>query len=471
MEGCGVKRIIAALAALLLLSTASAESYPANIWEDDGTSFALLLGADGEKYTSEAEYAIIYPITDDGAAEALFCAVAMDSDGDFESCTLLNERGEALGGRRFQSLEFRRGAVLATEETGYMTALDAAGNDLLAGEYGWIEPNGEGGYLALKVDEAYDPDGAQLYPVVAIDAQGEETETGVFSDVWSHGWYSEGLCRVQNSQNSISYYLDAAGKEAFRITEKYADDFQGGHLICVDSNSRYRLLNPDGSDALGKAYASISYNSSLGDEAKFILADDRGAIDVRNPITLESELAIAPCGTAAWSAAQSAGGLLMVWYDDRSRIYDLTGKLLFENMNYSTIEVTIAYSLENDGSVKRFVRASGTWPNQTQTLLDETGRSLGEAHRYLDGLRCENGAARFLITEYETETSGGAAAIAENTTKYGVCDESGEVVLPAEYDWIEMLAWDRYWVCQDGQWGMIDESGRWLATAELPKTE
>ena len=62
-----MKRIIAALAALLLLSTACAESYPANIWEDDGTSFALLLGADGEKYTSEAEYAIIYPITDDGA--------------------------------------------------------------------------------------------------------------------------------------------------------------------------------------------------------------------------------------------------------------------------------------------------------------------------------------------------------------------------------------------------------------------
>ena len=469
MEECGVKRIIAALAALLLLSTACAESYSANVWEDDGTSFALLLDAGGEKYTLEAEYAIIYPITDDGAEETLFCAVTLDSNGEYESCALLNEHGEELLGRRFQSLESRKGVVLATEETGYMSALDAAGNDLLTGEYGWIEPNGEGGYLALKVEEAYDPDSSQFYPVVAIDAKGEETETGVFSDAWSHGWYSEGLCRVQDGHDSIFCYLDAAGKEAFRISEDYADDFQGGHLICVDSNSRYRLLNPDGSDALGKSYASISYDSSLGDEAKFILIDDHGAIYVRNPITLESELTIAPCGTTAWSATQSEGELLMVWYDDRSRIYDLAGKLLFENMNYSTAEVTIAYSLVNDGSVKRFVRASGVWPNQTQTLLDETGRSLGEAHRYLDGLRCESGAARFLITEYETEASGGAATIAENTTKYGVCDESGEVVLPAEYDWIEMLAWNRYWVCQDKQWGMIDESGRWLATVEMPK--
>lgn len=464
-----MKRIIAAIMLMMLLPAACAESYPANLWLDDSMSFSLLLGEEGEKYTPEYEYAFIYPLTEADAESALFCAVAMDENGEFESCALLNEHGEELGGRRFRTLDMHNGVILATEETGYVTALDTAGNNLLAGEYGWIEPNGEGGYLALKVDDAFNPDGAQVYPVVAIDAQGQERETGVLSDVWSHGWYSDGLCRVQNYTDSITRYLDAAGETAFSISDGYSDDFQGGHLIYVDSNSRYRLLNPDGSDALEKAYTWISFDSRLGDEARFLLADGRGVVEVRNPDTLESELTIASCGADIWSATQEAGGLLMVWYEDRSRIYDLTGKLLFENMNYSTTEVTIAYATVNDGSVKRFVRASGVWPNQTQVLLDETGTPLGGAHRYLDGLRYENGAARFLTTEYETEVSEGTATAIEDTMKYGVCDETGEIVLPAEYDWIEMLAWDRYWVCREEQWGMIDESGRWLTTVKTPE--
>ena len=57
----------------------------------------------------------------------------------------------------------------------------------------------------------------------------------------------------------------------------------------------------------------------------------------------------------------------------------------------------------------------------------------------------------------------------DESVRYGVCDEMGETVISAEYDSIEMLAWNRYWVNKDGKWGMIDESEQWLATVDTDK--
>ena len=128
-----MKRIMALIAVLILLSTACAESYPAYVWGDDGASFALLLDADGTILTPVDQYAMIYPITDDGDERALFCAAILDEDGEFDSCVLMNDRGEILLDRSFQALEFRRNTILATELSGCMTALDADGNVLLAG--------------------------------------------------------------------------------------------------------------------------------------------------------------------------------------------------------------------------------------------------------------------------------------------------------------------------------------------------
>ena len=88
-----MKRIMALIAVLILLSTACAESYPAYVWGDDGASFALLLDADGTILTPVDQYAMIYPITDDGDERTLFCAAILDEDGEFDSCVLMNDRG------------------------------------------------------------------------------------------------------------------------------------------------------------------------------------------------------------------------------------------------------------------------------------------------------------------------------------------------------------------------------------------
>lgn len=403
-----MKRIMALLAVLILLSTACAESYPAYVWGDDGASFALLLDANGTILTPVDQYAMIYPITDDGDERALFCAAILDEDGEFDSCVLMNDRGEILLDRSFQALEFRRNTILATELSGCMTALDADGNVLLAGGYGWIEPNG-----------------------------GE------------------------------TRYLDADGNIAFTVSG-YADDFEGGHLILFDDQGQYHLLNASGDDALGKAYASLSFDSTLGDRARFIAADDRGAIEILNPETLECESTIAPCGTKVWSAMQPENGLIFVWYADRSRIYDLAGKLLFENLDYATTEVNLTYMVQGDDSVSRFVRSSGAYPDQVQTLIDESGNTLGEGHSYIDGLSSLKGAARYLVTDYEVDRSDEPVVIDESV-RYGVCDETGKMVIPAEYDSIEMLAWNHYWVNKGEKWGMIDESEQWLATVDTDK--
>ena len=292
----------------------------------------------------------------------------------------------------------------------------------------------------------------------------------MISDFWSHGWYSEGLCRTNdysNSDGGETRYLDADGNIAFTVSG-YADDFEGGHLILFDDQGQYHLLNASGDDALGKAYASLSFDSALGDRARFIAADDRGAIEILNPETLECESTIAPCGTKVWSVMQPENGLIFVWYADRSRIYDLAGKLLFENLDYATTEVNLTYMVQGDDSVSRFVRSSGAYPDQVQTLIDESGNALGEGHSYIDGLSSLKGAARYLVTDYEVDRSDEPVVIDESV-RYGVCDETGKMVIPAEYDSIEMLAWNHYWVNKGEKWGMIDESEQWLATVDTDK--
>ena len=87
---------------------------------------------------------------------------------------------------------------------------------------------------------------------------------------------------------SFALLLDADGNIVFTVSG-YADDFEGGHLILFDDQGQYHLLNAAGDDALGKAYASLSFDSTLGDRARFIAADDRGAIEILNPETLECE--------------------------------------------------------------------------------------------------------------------------------------------------------------------------------------
>ena len=125
-------------------------------------------------------------------------------------------------------------------------------------------------------------------------------------------------------------------------------------------------------------------------------------------------------------------------------------------------------TIQGDDSVSRFVRSSGAYPDQVQTLIDESGNTLGEGHSYIDGLSSLKGAARYLVTDYEVDRSDEPVVIDESV-RYGVCDETGKMVIPAEYDSIEMLAWNHYWVNKGEKWGMIDESGQWLATVDTDK--
>ena len=75
---------------------------------------------------------------------------------------------------------------------------------------------------------------------------------------------------------------------------------------------------------------------------------------------------------------------------------------------------------------------------------------------------------RYLVTDYEVDRSDEPVVIDESV-RYGVCDETGKMVIPAEYDSIEMLAWNHYWVNKGEKWGMIDESEQWLATVDTDK--
>lgn len=72
------------------------------------------------------------------------------------------------------------------------------------------------------------------------------------------------------------------------------------------------------------------------------------------------------------------------------------------------------------------------------------------------------------MTDYEVDRSDEPVVIDESV-RYGVCDETGKMVIPAEYDSIEMLAWNHYWVNKGEKWGMIDESEQWLATVDTDK--
>ncbi len=461
-----MKRLIAILAALMLLHSACAESYPVYVSQED-EGYSLLLDASGTVYTPAFEYAGIYSMDGVDGSEELFCAYKADTDATENDCVLMNGRGEVLGNGAYASLEYRSGVVLATDCEGWTSAMDTKGNLLLADAYAWIVPNGEGGYLAMKLDKTEDPYEVQDGAVIVIHADGTETQTGVTSDYWQHGWYASGLCRVVDSSNGgKTEYLDADGKIVFAISG-YACDFTDGLLIVSDEQNKMHLLNVQGEEILDGSYADISYDSDLGDAAKIIAVSDSGAIQILNPITFECECAISSCGAAVWAVMQEQEGLLSVWYEDRTRIYDLQGKLLFESMDYSTDNIQLAYCYHSDGSVIRFTRREGDWPGQTQTLMDASGANITAGHRYVDGLYCQDGQGRYLITDYDVvENADGSVEALEESMRYGICDENGKTILQTEYNSIEMLSWNLYWVNKGNQWGLLDEGGNWQCIVE-----
>ena len=69
---------------------------------------------------------------------------------------------------------------------------------------------------------------------------------------------------------------------------------------------------------------------------------------------------------------------------------------------------------------------------------------------------------RYIFGTFKAVTgSDGIPTVDWNSTRYGVCDESGNILLEAHYSNVEALAMDRYWVRLGNRCGMVDSQGKW----------
>ena len=99
--------------------------------------------------------------------------------------------------------------------------------------------------------------------------------------------------------------------------------------------------------------------------------------------------------------------------------------------------------------------------------MDASGANITAGHRYVDGLYCQDGQGRYLITDYDVvENADGSVEALEESMRYGICDENGKTILQTEYNSIEMLSWNLYWVNKGNQWGLLDEGGNWQCIVE-----
>lgn len=483
-----MKRILLAVLLLLITSAACAEVYyvPAGKELEGITDYALssegyylLVDRDGTVLTPAYTYSMITSIRAEAGENTLFGATPYDigavADVDFSAESydyfrqcLLDAQGNAL--TDFEFLELRHypsvGVVTARRPDERWCVLDERGQLLLEGSYGWIVPNGQGGYLALKVDDDYQAYTSNVYPVVYIDAQGYEFDTGYESVCWTQGDFSDGAFLIRDT--STSRFLNAEGEQLFDAEFASANAFSGGYAVVSTDGETYGLIDASGEYALPMRYSRITQPYGEMENTRILALTTDYTLEIYDQNA--QFVAEATFDEAISYASQINGSMIGVSLSGKSVYLSAeNGERLFEPTEDSWVDGS--YSMGGTAP-QRAILSSRDWPERTATLVDLQGNPVGSEWRELSALWWNGDQGRFITTSYDIEYFTGLdgqtyASAAGTTYRYGLCDENGEELLPQVYDMLLALAEDRYWARRGDTVGMIDEEGNWLVAISL----
>ena len=430
------KRLAAVLlVALLLFSTASAASVAVNFYDT-----AALVSVDGAEIIAPGTYDFIFALDDAGE---LFSGG--NKEGGVYRYALLSATGERLTGLAYNMLTLEDGVVVFTQDGRY-GAMTTAGEVLAEASYTQLVSNGAGGFLALTTD-CFDDQGDGLY---LIDTAGTVSATGV-QTLGTLNWFSNGLMPLISAENNLYGYVDASGQWAIRPQFSYAGPFIEGRAL-ASLTTGYGIIDGTGNWVLTPKYPDLTFE----EEGMALAVETDGSATAFDPAT-STQLFRIEGGEGAYYAAYD--GVVQAFDADGTRLYDYAGRLIH------TASAQASYAR---GATGQYILTDGPWGAECCYIVRDDGTLVDGAWQSLFPLFTVEGTGYYGFMTFEAtpvyveELGEEQYEWDRDSALYGVVDDAGNTVLPAQYETLTAVADGRLLVREGERQGVIDVAGEWL---------
>jgi len=394
----------------------------------------------GSELLENGRFEDIFPVRED----ALYAA---GSGGDYR---LYDALGQPLGDITFSMIDDAGDALVYRVGTRY-GALDPAGGELLPARWTQLTPDGAGGWLALE-DDPFDEQPDEL---IHIDASGTAAATGVR--------VAGGLSPVVDGrmpfvdEDGRFGAVNALGAVAIGATWLYLGPFSDG-LAKARGPEGLGLVDAGGRPVVPPVYAWLERSRAM------VAAMRDGGLDVFGPHGGQRRFTLpGPIVEAAM-----VGEALAVNYGDRTCLYDAAGGQL-ARFDAGTVLAP--------GCGGQFVASGGAWGEACQWLVDPDGSPASGRFQQILPL----GASRyaFLVMEgieyYSAELGRVQSSWDYAGGCYGLLDDRGRVLLPAQYREIRALGDDRLLLVGEEEVLLTDRDGAtirvWATGSAAPTAE
>ena len=396
---------------------------------------ALMLSRNGEEIVPPGIYEDIVPLGGTFYAALLYGRYA-----------LMDESGALLSGFSYDFLEVS-GDMLIAEADGLRGLLSSGGNPVTPLEYTRILPVGDGRFWAIR-GKGDDLESDELF---VLDANGSETATGLF--VRRMQAAGEGLLSVLRPTSGLWGYCDAEGEMVIPAVYSHAGSFLHGRAAVVE-NGRFGAVSREGETIIEAEFDYLEVCAG-----GFILAglSQQGVwvFDLNGGELARYE--------GEETAAAPVGDGYAVYDGETVILYTASGEIIARgSQGASAAEGLDGQIILADGPWgEECVRIVGT-ENAYQNLYP-LGYARGEAvYAYM-----EANSARF-INDLLGEVQ---VSVDMDSARYGVVNARGEIILPAEFESIQMLEDDRLLCHIDEYRQVTDTEGRIYWSHGIRQTE
>lgn len=357
---------------------------------------------------------------------------------------LLGNDGMPLGESVYQDLQLC-GDFLMAKQNGLWGMLNPDGTRRSEFAYTLLVPNGDGGCWALK-DNCNDNESDRLY---LLDANGRETETGIYARELNHE-PAEGLLPLMQPDSSLWGYCDSRGSMAIPPSFEYAGNFANDRAVVV-AGGKYGCIDRSGNYVLAPEFDFLEVS-----EAGFIVAarNMQGAFvfDLNGNETANYE------GQDVFIALAGSG--YTVTDMEKTRVYGSGGELLLEEKPTAVV---------SEGVGDQLIISDGAWGEECVRLSGSDA-----LYQNLYPLGTAGGKAIYAcmtanVGRYMNDLLGEIQYSADmDSVRYGLVDESGKLLLENRYHSLEYLEDDRLLARSDEQWQMISSDGTVLWSLNDP---
>ena len=441
------KGILWALAIFFLFGAfAVAEETPRTAVALNFEDAAALIAPDGRVLAAPGEYDTIFSVDMDAAGERFAAGGMVDGQILY---ALLDASGEPLTEQAYEMFMCENGYVLFLQNERY-GAMTWDGEELFSAQFTSLVTNGQDGFLATTTD-CWDDEPDGLY---SVDRTGKASATGV-KTLGPVGTFSEGMMSLLSAENYKYGFVDVDGQWAIRPQFEYAENFLDGRA-CAQLTTGLGMIDRTGNWALTPKYDSISREEG----GKFVLAVENQSVCLAlDAQTLSERFRV----TGENLYASCMGQTVQVYAADGVSLYAADGACIYQGSedtgfaggeNGQTVVyegewgAACVYLLARDGSVV-------CGPYQQLASLGTFGDTA--YYTYMTFPVAENFSAELNQTVYDWDLE---------SVRYGMIDQQGNEVLPAEYTALYRLSDDCLYFERDGVAGAMDATGRLLYSIE-----